>query len=284
MTANRKANWAKASYDSVPTLLKETDFRGKRVFIKPNAMMPWRYPTDTATITDVRVIRALVDQLNTAGCRSILVGDCGFRGQWEKTICSSGYEQIEGAEVRCLMDVNSKDRGTMLRLEPGEYLSLYGAEVSNLALACDAWITAAKMKVHPLARVTLSIKNLMGAITKGKGSIHPKWSRPILHKRLRDLYFLLRDYVALAVVDGIVGLEYSLSCGVPVNSGVIVWGSDPFEVDVLSCRLMGIRPDRVGYLRLIGERLGIDVKTLYEDVSPVVVYEEALFYQRNSNG
>ena len=274
------ANWVKAGYDFIPSLLNGAGVRSKRVFIKPNAMMPWRFPTDTATITDVRVVQSLVDQANAAGCESVLIGDCGFKGQWGKTISSAGYDKTHGAEVRCLMDTAVAERGTFLRLKLGEYLSLHGAEVSNLALGCDVWISAAKMKVHPLARATLSIKNLMGVITKGKGNLHPGWSRPIIHKRLRDLYFLLRDRVGLAVVDGIVGLEYSVTHGVPVNSGVLVWGEDMFDVDVLSCRLMGIPPEGVEYLRLIGEAVGRNVANMYCEIEPVVRYEEALFYQR----
>ena len=274
------ATWVETGYESIPLMLGGIDARGKSVFIKPNAMMPYREPTDTATITDVRIVQGLVDQVRAAGCRSVLVGDCGFKGQWSKTTSSAGYDNLVGAEVRCLMDTDAADRGEFLHSKPGGYLSLHGAEISKLTLACDAWVSVAKMKVHPLSRVTLTIKNLMGVITKGKGNMHPGWSRTTIHKRLRDLYFLLRDRVHLAVIDGVVGLEYSVTHGVPVKSGVVIWGPDPFEVDVLGCRLMGIPPQGVEYLRLIGETLGRSVAEMYRDVAPAAIYEEALFYQR----
>jgi len=68
-----------------------------------------------------------------------------------------------------------------------------------------------------------------------------------LNRRFRNTF---------AIVDGIVGMEGNGPIqGRPKNTGVLVMGSDLVAVDSTCCRIMGIDPEKVGYLRL-GADLG----------------------------
>ena len=54
-----------------------------------------------------------------------------------------------------------------------------------------------------------------------------------------------------ALVDGIVGMDGNGPIqGVPKFAGVLVAGRDPVAVDATCCRVMGIDPNRIGYLQL----------------------------------
>lgn len=253
-------------YEDLPFWeLPGPDFQGRSVFIKPNLVMP-PAAGEHHTTTHKSVVEALLKHLKAS---RVLIGDCGFKGQWSLTIERTGYGDLP-AEVKCL----ARLPGRVVRFPTqADYLSLYGAEIAEEAYAADIWISAAKMKTHTLAGVTLTIKNLMGTFVRNKGAMHPRGDARLLHKRLRDLYFLLRSKVGWGLVDGIVGSSFSEQYGLPVNSGVLVFGQDLFEVDVLCCRLMGVLPDRIEYLRLIGEALGRPVGEECRGVPAAAAYE-----------
>src|SRR5262249_23156951 len=54
-----------------------------------------------------------------------------------------------------------------------------------------------------------------------------------------------------AIVDGVVGMEGNGPIqGTPKAAGVMVMGRDLVAVDATCCRIMGIDPEKVDYLRL----------------------------------
>ena len=58
---------------------------------------------------------------------------------------------------------------------------------------------------------------------------------------------------AFAIVDGIVGMEGNGPIqGTPRTAGVVVAGASPVAVDATCCRIMGLDPARIQYLRLTG--------------------------------
>lgn len=229
------------------------NIRGARVFVKPNLVTP---PTfwDVQSVTHSSVVAAVLSRLREAGAREIIVGCCGFKGQWERTLELSGYSDVVteyGAEMVCVQDGENYHKYSMVRFaEKEEYLSLFGIKVSDFFLSADVVINLPKMKVHNMAGVTGAIKNLMGVVSP-KGSMHPGGSAPILHKRLRDLYKLLRDRVHWTLMDGIIGAEFAEQYGVPREAGVLISGTDMFQVDWAAAYYMGFPPGVVPYLRYI---------------------------------
>jgi uncharacterized protein (DUF362 family) len=62
---------------------------------------------------------------------------------------------------------------------------------------------------------------------------------------------------SFAIVDGIVGMEGNGPIqGTPKPAGVLVMGSDLPAVDATCCRIMGIDPAKVEYLRMASDNLG----------------------------
>jgi uncharacterized protein (DUF362 family) len=225
----------------------------KSVFVKPNLVIP---PTrnDLLSCTQKSVVEAVLRALRMKGAGRVIVGDCGFKGQWEKTQQASGYSEIcreYDAEFICVQDGENYHKYSLKRFEKKEdYLSLYGIKISNYVLDADVVINIPKLKVHSLAGITCSIKNMMGVI-QPKGSMHPGASPDILHKRLRDLYKLLSLIVSWILVDGVAGSEYSETYGVPKKANVLISGTDMWEVDCAAAQVMGIAPERISYLKYI---------------------------------
>lgn len=252
-------NWSRCtSYDALDDLPERIwagfpDVAGRRVFLKPNLVSP---PTvwDAASCTDVRVTALVVRRALDAGAALVRIGECGFKDQWESTMALSGYPALRDMDPRVeivpLQDGPNFHKFTLLRHE--NYMSLYGAKISDYLLDCDVVISLPKLKVHSMAYVTGAIKNMMGCMGQ-KGSMHPGACHKILHKRLHDLYFLLRSRIQWCMMDGIIGAEYWEQYGLPRRANVILSSDDPWAMDCAAAQVMGVPAGDVHYLRYIRE-------------------------------
>lgn len=264
------------------------DLHGDRVFIKPNLVMP---PTEreSASTTHINIVKVVIEKLKEKGVSNIFIGDSGFKGNWGKTINLSGYSTLPkeyGVELIGLQEGENFHKFTMVRnshesliseqelVQSKGYASLFGFKISDYVLGSDWVFNVPKLKIHKMARITCSIKNMMGVIAE-KGSMHPNASVEILHKRLYDLYFAMRDRVKFILVDGIMGSEYSEHMGIPKQTGVLIFGQDMFEVDAYSSNILGVYWGKVDYLRYIGAKLGI---TRAFNPPEETEFEEALGY------
>lgn len=258
-------------------------FEGETVFVKPNLVVP-RTPSETASTTHVSITRAAITTIRSSGARAIRVGDCGFKDQWQETIQSTEYDSLEGIELIELQEKENYHKFSLLRFpNKTDYLSLFGAKFSDHVLECDKIVNLAKLKIHKMARITGTIKNMMGIMTN-KGNMHPRCNKDILHKRLRDLYFLIRNRVAFSVIDGIIGSEYAEHTGIPRQSNLVIFADDMWEADVAAAKLMGVNPSGVGYLEYIRRDLGRRFEEIEVPEKLIQRYEESLFYcSRYSN-
>ncbi len=260
--------------------------KNKSIFLKPNLVIP---PTEweKASTTRKEVVDLVVQKLIQEGAKEIIIGDCGFRGQWQKTIHLSHYRRLPDKypQVRLVglqepenfhrynlfrlvptmipgMGItNTQKNVTELNLEQKPYMSLFGAKFSEIVTSCDVLINIPKLKVHKMVYLTGATKNMMGIMAQ-KGSMHPKGDSAILHKRLRDLYFLTRDMVHFCVLDGIEGSEYAETGGIARSSKILASCTDPWEIDVLAAKLMGIMPHSIAYLEYIRR----DLKRSFDEI------------------
>ena len=100
------------------------------------------------------------------------------------------------------------------------------------------------------------MKNLFGVMP---GVVYG-WPKNVLHfagiePSILDINATVRPN--FAIIDGIVGMDGDGPImGDPVASGVVVLGRSAVAVDATACRVMGIDPAKVGYLRTADGRLG----------------------------
>jgi uncharacterized protein (DUF362 family) len=253
-------------FESIPFHFWEgmPEIKGLSVFLKPNLVSP-KTSWDRHSCTHIKVVEIIIQKLIAEKAKQIIIGECGFKDQWENTLKSTGYykliEKYPQIKIIPLQDGENYHKFTLVRLE--KYRSLFGAKFSNYMLDCDVVINIPKMKVHCMAGMTGAIKNMMGTMTS-KGNMHPRGSCNILQERLADLYQLTSNLVQFTIMDGIIGQEYSEQCGNPVKSGILMSGTNQWEIDVAACKLMGIKPDKITYLRYIQETL----KTSFNTVNP----------------
>lgn len=126
---------------------------------------------------------------------------------------------------------------------PANGLSQRRLYVREEVAATDCFVSIGKLKCHNSAGVTLSLKNMFGLLARRKyGDI----TRSLMHQ---NTFRLMRVFVdvnltfpnVLQVIDGIVGATHSQR-GQPVESEVLLVGTDPVATDSVATQIMGFDP------------------------------------------
>lgn len=219
--------------------------RGKRVLLKPNLVECER---GGVIHTAAEVLAAAVELFERLGAAEVRIGEGpGHRRDAFFLAEEAGYRAaIPGFEGR-FTDLNRDD---VVRVSPFAGEGIY---LARTAMAADLVVSLARMKTHHWAGATLSMKNLFGVIP---GAIYG-WPKNRLHQIgiAPAVAALYRTFPrAFAIVDGIVGMEGNGPVqGRPRACGALVMGSDLAAVDATACRVMGIDPMKIAYLRLAGD-------------------------------
>jgi uncharacterized protein (DUF362 family) len=216
--------------------------RGKRILLKPNLV---EFDAATCINTDARVVAAAVEVFEKMGAAEVLIGEGpGHRRDTWDMAEQAGYRSIIPNFDRRFTDLNRDDVGLVKSVIGTDDLFF-----PTTVLRADLIVSLPKMKTHHWAGATLSMKNFFGIVP---GSIYG-WPKNQLH-----FYGINESIVALhrvfgpksfAIVDGIIGMEGNGPIqGVPKLAGVLVMGSDLVAVDSTCCRIMGLVPEKIGYL------------------------------------
>jgi uncharacterized protein (DUF362 family) len=223
---------------------------GKTVLIKPNYLNS-EHPS-TGITTDGRVIEGIVKFLRERKTKNIVIGEgSGFADTFEAFKVAGVDDVAERWGVK-LIDLNKDE---FVEVNPPNPLSLKRVRVAKTALESTI-ISVPKLKTHRIATVTLSLKNMMGALAS-KGSMH----RGSLSENIVDLASVLRP--SLSVVDGIIAGEGHESSGNPVEMNLVIAGTDPVAVDSVGAAVMGISPTQVKHL-LLAQKKGLGTCSLEE--------------------
>jgi uncharacterized protein (DUF362 family) len=226
------------------------DVRGRRVLLKPNLV---EFDPATCINTEVAVVAAAYEVFKTLGAAEVVIGEGpGHRRDTYAIAEMARYRsEIPHFDAR-FVDLNRDDVSPIQGFaDRGE---IY---LPNTALRADLIVSLAKMKTHHWAAATLSMKNFFGLVP---GCVYG-WPKNELHfvgidKSIVELSRIFRR--SFAIVDGIVGMEGNGPIqGTPKKAGVLVMGSDLPAVDATCCRIMGIDPAKVEYLKMASDNLGV---------------------------
>lgn len=224
------------------------DVRDQKVLLKPNLV---EFDPATCINTDVSVVAAAYEVFKSLGAAEVLIGEGpGHRRDTYSLVEMARYREISGFDD-LFVDLNRDDVSPVQGF--ADRAELY---FPNTALRADLVVSLAKMKTHHWAGATLSMKNFFGLVP---GSVYG-WPKNELHhigipQSIVELTRIFRR--SFAIVDGIVGMEGNGPIqGVPKPAGVLVMGSDLPAVDATCCRIMGIDPSKVEYLRMAADNLG----------------------------
>jgi len=220
------------------------EVRGKRVLLKPNLV---EFDPATVINTNATVIAAAVEVFHRLGAAEVKIGEGpGHRRDTLDMADDARYRAIIPRFENIFTDLNRDDVSPV-----GNFAGEREFYFPRTVLGADLIVSLAKMKTHHWAGATLSMKNFFGVVP---GSVYG-WPKNKLH-----YYGIPESIVALhhqfgskafAIVDGVVAMEGNGPIqGTPKPMGVLVMGRDLVAVDATCCRVMGIDPEKVNYLRM----------------------------------
>lgn len=235
----------------------------KQVLIKINFICEKTW--DTGATTDPIVVDAIIKKLADLPVKVYVVESDATITNATSAYETTGMKEVcerNGVEFLNLRHV--KERVKLL-VPDGEVLR--SITVPRIVTE-SAVISAAKLKTHAQAGVTLGMKNMFGLLPdKFKGKYHLKG----ISKVIVDINRVLKP--AFTVIDGFVGMEGEGPIyGAPVQMDVIIAGTDVVATDATACRIMGIDPHEIKHvLKAADEGMGEidDVQVVGEKLETV---------------
>jgi len=228
-----------------------TNLTGQTVIIKPNLLVP--RPSTTGATTDPMVAKAIVDLCISAGATQILIVEAAPLGKPSNfdacgyTTVFQNYPQVQLTDLRTGPYV--------LTPAPGGGYAYQSMWVPELVLQPNTYfISAAKMKTHASATVTLSLKCLVGLASEVAYAQPVKAALPRHDLHERGISLAIMDLnmirpVDFAVVDGVWAMEGQGPLnGTPVATDVVLAGLNAVATDRVALDVMEIPQTAVQYL------------------------------------
>lgn len=236
----------------------------RKILFKPN-MLSARTPEEGVT-THPAVVEAAVRYFKNS---EKIIGDSPANINkpaelyWDKC----GYKQVSeetGAPLvkfsgSFMLDINRDGRNTEVPVT--DYLKEFSL------------INIAKLKTHGLTILTAAMKNLYGLIPGFRKSVlHSIFVSPLhFSEFLAIYYYAVKDYISFSIVDAVVSMEGSgPAAGKLRNTGYLIGGRNAIAVDIACCKLIGIKPENIPYLKIYGERYGLpEIELAGDELIPV---------------
>ena len=267
--ASYQADIAAVLYET----LREFDppVRDKVVFLKPNLIA-----IDPLGITNTSpaVIAAAREAFLRLGAAQVLIGDgSGIERDSQAILESMRFREYAGPLRNIFVDLNVDDvERVSLKTRASRLKELY---LPRIVRHADFLVSMPKLKTHHWAGVTLSLKNMFGAVP---GACYG-WPKNVLHwagieRSILDINAAIRS--DFAIVDGIVGMEGNGPIqGTLKPAGVLIVGDDPVAVDATCARVMGFKPEKIKHIiqasTLLGHIDATKIKQLGESIASVHV-------------
>jgi uncharacterized protein (DUF362 family) len=237
-------NYAHLVGDTIQALggMKKFVNSGEVVVVKPN--MAWDRTPEMGANAHPVVVRQVVELCLEAGAKQVKVLDHTCHDA-RKAYANSGIKAaVEGLkDPRAVVEYVDERRFVELSVEKAKALKKW--YFYKDILEADRFINIPIAKQHAESRLTMCLKNMMGAIGGWRGRIHVG-----LHQNIADMNLLLRPDLHILDATRIM-LQNGPSGGrledVEVRNTVFA-GTDPVALDALGTTLFGLKPADLGYI------------------------------------
>ena len=237
-------NYAQMVGDTIQALggMKKFVNPGEVVVVKPN--MAWDRPPEMAANANPAVVRQVVELCLEAGAKQVKVLDYTCDDA-RKAYAASGIQAaVEGIkDPRAVVQFVDERGFVEVQIEKARALKKWSFYKD--ILEADRFINIPVAKQHSEARLTMCLKNMMGAIGPWRGRIHVG-----LHQNIADMNLILRP--DLHVLDATRILLRNGPKGGRIEDvavkNLVFAGTDPVALDALGTELFGMKPADIGYI------------------------------------
>ena len=228
--------------------------KGQKVVIKPN--IGWDVSPERAGNTNPNLVKRVVQHCLEAGAKEVYVFD-NTCDKWDKSYATSGIEKAVKDAGGKIAPGNTENYYQEVEIPGGKKLK--STKVHELILDSDVFINMPILKSHSSARLTISMKNLMGVV----------WDRGYWHRN--DLNQCIADYASymkkptLNIVDAYRvmmknGPRGVSEADVSLLKSLII-SPDMVAADTAATKIFGIDPDDVPYIG-IADSMGLGTMAL----------------------
>jgi uncharacterized protein (DUF362 family) len=236
--------WAQITGEAIQKLggMKKFVNPGETVVVKPN--MAWDRPPEMAANAHPAVVRQVVELCLEAGAKQVKVLDHTCHDA-RKAYASSGIQAAVEAIKDPRVKVEFVDERRFVEVRAEKAKSLKKWYYYKDILEADRFLNIPVAKHHSEARLTMCLKNMMGAIGGWRGRCHVG-----LHQNIADMNLVLRpdlhvlDCTRILVRNGPTGGRIE---DVEVKNLVLA-GPDPVALDAFGATLFGLKPGDIGYI------------------------------------
>ncbi|MBE5970939.1 MAG: DUF362 domain-containing protein [Lachnoclostridium sp.] len=218
----------------------------ERLFVKPNLVSVYHKSgmkdSDYPESTDPRVFDAVISYLKKIQKNIVITESSGKPMPTRTSFKVAGYDRIARYHKTGLVALETEPVVRYLLPKAEVMKEVYIPEIYKDILDGKAcYISVPKLKTNIYTGVTLGFKNAMGAIPF---ALRERNHSYYINKKLADLLYLFKP--DLTIIDGIIGGEGNTPAPVdPVNTHVIISGTDPVGTDRVATQIMGIDPDTI---------------------------------------
>jgi len=216
--------------------------KNQTVVVKPN--IGWDRTPDRAANTNPELVKKIIEHCLAAGAKDVFVFDhtCDT---WTKCYKTSGIEKYVKEAGGKMVPGNTENYYHEINIPGGKKLKT--AKVHELILESDVFINVPVLKHHSSTKLSLAMKNLMGAV----------WDRRYWHKN--DLHQCIADYATyqrkpdLNIMDAYNAMMKNGPQGVSksdvLNMKAQLISTDIVAIDAAAAKLFGTEPANVPFIR-----------------------------------
>lgn len=217
---------------------------GDKVLLKVNLLM--RRKPEKVTTTHPSLAQALAELVIEAGGKPIIGDSPGGYHFYNKKVLEAVYETCGMKEAAQKSGADLNYDTEMLDVPYHEGRIMKTIKTIKPVVEADKIINIPKIKTHMMTVYSGAVKNMFGIIP---GSYKSEY-----HLRFEDtgdFSDLLIDICGfskpvLTVMDAVTGMEgYGPTAGNPRKVGLVIAGTNPYELDVVASNIIGLEPDQV---------------------------------------
>jgi uncharacterized protein (DUF362 family) len=250
---DRKTNM----YDALKLIEEDVkrSIGNKQVVIKPNFTRVKK--DEWLAATQAENVEALLEFLKPFYRKKVIIAEgCGGAEPIMEPVKNYGYDKLQEKYDIEFYDLSKDDYSVVSLMDSN--IQPMPIKTSNLLMSPDTYvISAAVMKTHNLAVVTLGLKNILLAAPMNFGN--GKSDRSKLHKdpvSKDPRYFNYNMFMMaqhafpdMVIIDGFVGMEGKGPLfGDPIEVGVAIASTDCIAADRVGTEVMGHDFNDVGHL------------------------------------
>ncbi|HAN19250.1 MAG: tat (twin-arginine translocation) pathway signal sequence [Bacteroidetes bacterium GWC2_33_15] len=219
--------------------------KGQTVVIKPN--IGWDVEPEKAANTNPLLIKRLISHCFTAGAKEVYVFD-NTCDNWTACYKNSGIEKATKDAGAKIAPAHSEGYFQQVSIPNGK--NLKEAKVHELILSSDVFINVPILKSHGSAKLTITMKNLMGIV----------WDRRYWHRN--NLNQCIADFATyrkpdLNIVDAYHVMTKNGPRGVSkadvVTMKYLIASTDMVAADAAAAKIFGMEPGLINYIQIASD-------------------------------